>query len=62
MLLDGQEKGDYTIYLKPEITLSNLSFNVPQPDLDKRKVFADLRFRKAMSVAINRQEINEVEN
>ena len=60
MLLEGQEKGDYTIYLKPEITLSNISFNVTHPDQDKRKVFADLRFRKAMSVAINRQEINEV--
>jgi len=60
MLLEGQEKGDYSIYLKPEITLSNVSFNVTHPDLGKRKVFADLRFRKAMSVAINRQEINEV--
>jgi peptide/nickel transport system substrate-binding protein len=60
MLLEGQEKGDYTIYLKPEITLSNISLNVTHQDLDKRKVFGDLRFRKAMSVAINRQEINEV--
>jgi len=60
MLLEGQEKGDYTIYLKPEITLSNVSLNVTHQDLDKRKVFGDLRFRKAMSVAINRQEINEV--
>ena len=60
MLLEGQEKGDYKIYLKPEITLSNVSFNVTHPDLGKRQVFGDLRFRKAMSVAINRQEINEV--
>ncbi len=60
MLLEGQEKGDYTIYLKPEITLSNVSLNVTHQDLEKRKVFGDLRFRKAMSVAINRQEINEV--
>jgi len=60
MLLEGQEKGDYTIYLKPEITLSNVSINVTHPDMEKRKVFGDLRFRKAMSVAINRQEINEV--
>ena len=60
MLLEGQEKGDYKIYLKPEITLSNVSFNVTHPDLGKRQVFGDLRFRKAMSVAINREEINEV--
>ncbi|MEE2718111.1 MAG: ABC transporter substrate-binding protein, partial [SAR324 cluster bacterium] len=60
MLLEGQEKGDYTIFLRPEITLSNISFNVTHEDLDKRKVFGDLRFRQAMSVAINRDEINEV--
>ena len=60
MLLEGQEKGNYKIYLKPEITLSNVSFNVTHPDLGKRQVFGDLRFRKAMSVAINREEINEV--
>ena len=60
MRLENQEKGDYTIYLKPEITLSNMSFIVTHPDLDKRKVFADLRFRQAMSMAINRDEINDV--
>jgi peptide/nickel transport system substrate-binding protein len=60
LLLENQEKGDYTIYLKPEITLSNMSFNVTHPDLDKRRVFVDLRFRQAMSLAINRQEINDV--
>jgi peptide/nickel transport system substrate-binding protein len=33
---------------------------VTSEDLGKRKVFGDLRFRQAMSVAINRDEINEV--
>ena len=60
MLLDGQEKGDYTIHLKPEIRMPTFSFNVTSQDLEKRKVFADIKFRQAMSVAINRQEINEV--
>ncbi len=60
ILLENQEKGDYTIHLKPEITLPNFSFNVTSADLEKRKVFGDLRFRKAMSVAINRDEVNEV--
>jgi peptide/nickel transport system substrate-binding protein len=60
LLLENQEKGNYTIYLKPEVTLTNFSFNVTHPDLEKRKVFSDLRFRQAMSVAINRDEINEV--
>jgi peptide/nickel transport system substrate-binding protein len=60
ILLENQQKGDYTIHLRPEITLSTFSFNVTSADLEKRKVFGDLRFRQAMSVAINRAEINEV--
>ena len=59
ILLEHAEKGDYTIDLRPEITLPNISFNVTHPDLDIRQVFGDLRFRQAMSVAINRDEINE---
>ena len=59
ILLEHAEKGDYTVDLRPEITLPNISFNVTHPDLDIRQVFGDLRFRQAMSVAINRDEINE---
>ena len=60
MLMDGQEKGDYTIHLKPRISAPAFSFNLTSEDEEKRKVFGDLRFRQAMSVAINRAEINEV--
>jgi len=60
LLLENQEKGDYTIDLRPEITISTFAFNVTSENLEKRKVFGDLRFRQAMSVAINREEINEV--
>ena len=60
LLLENQEKGDYTIDLRPEITISTFAFNVTSEDLEKRKVFGDLRFRQAMSVAINREEVNEV--
>ncbi len=60
LLLDNQEKGQYTIDLKPEIQMPVFSFNVTSSDLEKRKVFGDLRFRQAMSVAINRKVINEV--
>ena len=60
LLLENQEKGNFTIDLKPEIALNTFSFNVTSENLEKRKVFGDLRFRQAMSVAMNRDEVNEV--
>ena len=60
ILLENQEKGNYTVHLKPEITLPTFSFNVTYPDEGKRQVYGDLRFREAMSIAMNRDEINEV--
>jgi len=60
MLLEGQEKGNFTVELKPEIALPTFAFNVTSDNEAKRAVFSDLRFRQAMSVAINRDEINEV--
>ncbi len=60
MLLENQEAGDFTIYLKPEITVPTFAFNVTSEDPGKREVFGDLRFRKAMSVAMDRDEINEI--
>ena len=36
------------------------SFNVNHPDPVKRQVYGDLRFRQAMSVAMNRDEINNL--
>ncbi len=59
LLLENQENGDYTVELKPEITIATFGFNVTSEDPEKRKVFGDLRFRQAMSVALNRVEINE---
>ncbi|NNF77308.1 MAG: ABC transporter substrate-binding protein, partial [Rhizobiales bacterium] len=60
LLLDGQEKGNYTIHLRPKVAMHAFSFNVTSADEEKRKVFGDLRFRTAMSIAMNRKEINEV--
>ena len=60
ILLENQEKADFTVDLKPEITMPTFAFNVTSEDLAKREVFGDLRFRQAMSVAMNRDEINEV--
>jgi len=59
ILLENQEKGAYTVQLKPTIAMPTISFNVTHPDEAKREVFADLRFRQAMSVAIDRDELNE---
>ena len=54
ILLDGREKGNYTIDLRPTVAMPVLSFNLTSEDPEKRKVFGDLRFRQAMSVAMNR--------
>lgn len=60
ILLENQEAGNYTLDLKPEIAMASFAFNVTSEDMAKRELFGDLRFRQAMSVAINRDEINEV--
>jgi len=59
-MLEGQEKGGYTIDLVPEITIGAFAFNVTSDNPEKRKVFADQRFRAAMSVAIDRDEVNHI--
>ncbi|MBX2880438.1 MAG: ABC transporter substrate-binding protein [Granulosicoccus sp.] len=60
LLLENQEKGDYTIDIRPKIAMHVFSFNVTSDDMAKREVFGDIRFRRAMSIAINRDELNEV--
>jgi peptide/nickel transport system substrate-binding protein len=58
LLLENQEKGGYSIQLKPKIAMQTVSFNVTHEDEAKRAVFGDVRFRKAMSHAINRDALN----
>jgi peptide/nickel transport system substrate-binding protein len=60
LLMENQEKSGFIVDLKPDITMPTFAFNVTSEDLEKRKVFGDLKFRQAMSVAMNRDEINEV--
>lgn len=60
VLLEKQKAGNYNVQLKPEIAAPTFSFNVTSENLEKRKVFGDLRFRQAMSLAMNRDEINKV--
>lgn len=60
LLLENQEKGGYSVQLQPKIAMHAFSFNMTSADEEKRKVFGDINFRKAMSIAINREELNEV--
>src|SRR5205085_1579388 len=57
---DGEAKGGYKTYTwksgKGAEQLYNFNFNYP--DEAWRTVFRDVRFRRAMSVAINRHETN----
>ena len=41
MLLDGQEKGNYTIDLRPTFSMPVFSLNLTSEDPEKRKVFGD---------------------
>ncbi|MEM7209937.1 MAG: ABC transporter substrate-binding protein [Pseudomonadota bacterium] len=59
LLLENQEKGGYSVQLKPQIASYTIAFNVTSEDLEKRKVFGDVRFRRAMSVAMDRGAMNE---
>jgi peptide/nickel transport system substrate-binding protein len=60
VLLEGQEKGNYTLDVKPGIASPTIAFNVTHEDEARRAIFGDVRFRTAMSVAMNRAELNEV--
>ncbi|WP_166418648.1 ABC transporter substrate-binding protein [Cochlodiniinecator piscidefendens] len=60
VLLEGQEAGNYTLDVRPSISSPTITFNVTANDLDRRAIFNDVRFRTAMSLAINRDELNEV--
>ena len=47
------------MHLRPTIAQVVFGFNVTHEDEAKRAVFSDLKFRTAMSHAINRPELNE---
>lgn len=60
ILLENQESGGYKIQLKPTVGMPAFSFNFTSEDMAKRELFNNFDFRQAMSVAINRDEINEI--
>ena len=58
---ENEEKEDYRVVLIPGINGSELILqpNLNDPDLVLRKICQDIRFIRALSVAINRAEIND---
>lgn len=60
VLKEGEEKGDYYIQLPPGGTGPPIVFSQTHTDPRVRAVYGDVRFRKAMSLAINRAELNDV--
>jgi peptide/nickel transport system substrate-binding protein len=59
---ENKQKNNYRVLRWNDANGSPVSFFVNQtfPDPDLRKVFQDLRFRQALSYAINRKQINDV--
>lgn len=60
VLLENKEQGQYQVALRPTISQMTFAFNLTDKDLEKRAVFNDVNFRRGMSVAINRDQINEI--
>ncbi len=59
---DNAEAGDYHMLMWPQAQASaaTLWFNQSYDDPNYRTLFQDIRFRRAMSVAIDRDQINQV--
>ncbi len=60
VLKENDAKGGYSLQLPPGQTGPTIVFNQTIKDPRMRVVYADVRFREAMSLAINRGELNEV--
>ncbi|WP_421869088.1 ABC transporter substrate-binding protein [Motiliproteus sp.] len=60
VLLENKDQGQYEVALRPTISMMSFAFNLTDKDQEKRAVFNDVNFRRAMSVAINRDQINEI--
>lgn len=62
LLMEGQPRGNYTLYPRtnPDAGGIPIGFNMTHQDPKMREVFQEADFRKAMSHAIDREEINEI--
>ena len=59
---ENEDTGDYRVIMWPTAFAAAVNFepNMTAPDADLRPIFQDVRFRRALSLAINREEINQV--
>jgi peptide/nickel transport system substrate-binding protein len=62
LYVENEESGNYKVYLFENSRGNDIgvSFNQTAKDEVLRALFQDVRFRQAMSLAINRQQINDV--
>ena len=60
LAVDYQDQGDYRLvrYIWPSESRGNVGFNMSHSDPILRELFNNKRFRIALSIAINREEIN----
>jgi len=60
--MENRDKGNYKLLLYPFITVTHpaLLLNQTCKDPILRSIFRDVRFRQAVSLAVNRNEINEI--
>lgn len=63
LFMEGRQKGDYRVvhWISGSAGDNVLAFNLNHQDPVLKKIFADDRFRKAMSLALNRQELNDAD-
>jgi len=61
LLKENESKGNYTVSFAPTFGENVFySFNRTHKDPVLAKIFSDIRFNRAMSLAMNRDEINEI--
>ena len=61
LLKENEGKGGYTVTFAPTLGENVFfSFNRTHKDVVLREIFNDVRFNRAMSLAMNRDEINEI--
>lgn len=57
----NEANGNYRVFLPPTSgEIMYYAFNITHQDPEKAKIFGDVRFRQAMSLALNRNEIKEI--